>query len=100
MGKREKREDLQGQRFGKWTVLYNADKDLWCCQCDCGTTHNFVRGRNLRQGLSKSCGCEKNANNSPVREFGMADDEYKRTIRKRDEVEELRFIKYMLGEGD
>lgn len=57
--------DLTGQRFGRLTVLeyagpYNAADGLcsavWHCRCDCGEEVDVV-GRNLRQGLTRSCGC-------------------------------------------
>lgn len=56
--------DLTGQRFGHWLVLEKAVKPgklkdasaVWLCKCDCGNTR-IVSGRNLRSGISKSCGC-------------------------------------------
>lgn len=53
--------DLTGQRFGRWTVIArgsNASDGAarWRCRCDCGKEH-IVRGRDLRAGVSKSCGC-------------------------------------------
>ena len=56
--------DLTGQRFGKLIVLEKIDyKDtpnrseaLWRCQCDCGNL-TTVKGTNLREGRTKSCGC-------------------------------------------
>lgn len=54
--------DLAGQRFGKWTVLERCTSDgsgtMWRCRCDCGRIV-IVRGKHLRQGISKSCGCSK-----------------------------------------
>ena len=57
------RINLQGQRFGKWTVLsYEGHTDegiaLWRCRCDCGR-EGIVLSSNLRQGKSKSCGCSR-----------------------------------------
>lgn len=54
--------DLTGQRFGKLTVESQAtsaaDKSArWNCRCDCGNTC-IIRGRSLRQGKVKDCGCE------------------------------------------
>lgn len=59
--KREKRrEDLTGQKFGRWTVLekYGYHRHLihWTCRCDCGTVR-FVSEAGLRNGTSSSCGC-------------------------------------------
>lgn len=51
--------DLTGQKFGKWTVLYQVkDKSstTWRCKCDCGNEKD-VAGRYLRNGQSQSCGC-------------------------------------------
>ena len=64
-------EDLTGQQFGDWTVLYR-DFDLedqkalqeitphayWKCRCVCGTEKS-VMGRHLRSGASKGCGCKQ-----------------------------------------
>lgn len=51
------RDDLTGQKFGKWTVLYKTNKtNFWHCQCQCGTERDVFRG-SLIDGDSKSCGC-------------------------------------------
>lgn len=57
--------DLTGQVFGKWTVI---EKDIertkatgatYCtCRCECGTIRS-VRGQDLKNGKSSSCGCSK-----------------------------------------
>lgn len=51
---------MEGQRFGRWTVLERAHKDTrgvyWLCRCDCGV-ERIVNGRMLRSGKTKSCGC-------------------------------------------
>lgn len=59
-------EDLTGKRFGRWTVLRQADTRysvsgktrsiMWLCQCDCGTIKS-VGARALKTGMSTSCGC-------------------------------------------
>lgn len=55
--------DLAGQRFGMLVVLEPAGIDgnnamSWRVRCDCGT--EFVtRGKALRYGSPKSCGCWK-----------------------------------------
>lgn len=54
--------DLTGQKFNKWTVI-ERDKTkkgtaYWICQCECGTIKS-VCGSSLRNGSSKSCGCER-----------------------------------------
>ena len=55
------RLDLSGQRYGKLTVLSQADnignKTAWLCRCDC-VNNGIVKTRHLRSGHVKSCGCE------------------------------------------
>ena len=55
--------DITGQRFNRWTVLardadYRPGFPKWRCICDCGT-EVVVRGQALRDGTSKSCGCQR-----------------------------------------
>ena len=51
-----------GTRFGRWTVLEEADKRdklgnvYYKCACDCGTVRD-VCSSILRRGQSTSCGC-------------------------------------------
>ena len=50
-----------GQKIGRWLIIGDAIPDSdrekeWKCRCDCGTVR-YVRGRSLRYGGSKSCGC-------------------------------------------
>lgn len=53
-------KDLTGQRFESLLVLGLSHKDrhgyLWKCLCDCGTVKN-IRGGNLTQNRTKTCGC-------------------------------------------
>lgn len=60
-----KRLDLSGQRYGKLTVLHPAENigacTAWLCRCDCGQ-ETVVRTDNLRNGRTKSCGCQRGAN--------------------------------------
>jgi len=58
--------DLTGRTFNHLTVLGDSGKRsglevLWHCQCDCGNTIN-VRGVNLKNGTTKSCGHIKSDN--------------------------------------
>lgn len=62
-----KHTDLTGQRFGKLTVLarnpdhINPNGDtviMYSCVCDCGNIVS-VRGCYLRNGKTKSCGCNR-----------------------------------------
>ena len=55
------RNDLTGQRFGKYVVIalsepYKGRKDTWLCKCDCGN-ERIVYGFGLRNGRSTNCGC-------------------------------------------
>lgn len=50
-----------GQRFGRLVVLSDAGRTkdmciLYLCQCDCGNKKKIL-SKNLRSGLSTSCGC-------------------------------------------
>ena len=51
-----------GERFGRWTVLEVGFGDKKHhkarCRCDCGTV-KLVDCLNLKNGVSKSCGCAK-----------------------------------------
>jgi 5-methylcytosine-specific restriction endonuclease McrA len=54
-------KDLSGKRFGRWLVKAYAGSDdrgdaAWMCVCDCGT-ERVVRGFQLVDGKSQSCGC-------------------------------------------
>lgn len=56
--------ELTGQTFHRLTVLERSGKAndgraTWVCTCDCGNTI-IVRGKDLRSGNTKSCGCYKN----------------------------------------
>lgn len=60
--------DLTGQKFNHLTVLKRGDdlikkngkkQPRWICQCDCGNPNTvLVLGYNLKNGNTKSCGCE------------------------------------------
>ena len=52
---------LVAQRFSRLLVTDRAGTDahghaLWLCACDCGAVTR-VRGRALRTGATRSCGC-------------------------------------------
>lgn len=54
-------KDIAGLRFGRLVVVETAGvlahrKMYWKCVCDCGR-EVVVVGGNLRQGITKSCGC-------------------------------------------
>ena len=51
--------DLAGRRFGRLVVVsiaFRKNAIYWSCQCDCGGS-TVVRGTELRNGTTKSCGC-------------------------------------------
>lgn len=58
-------ENLKGQSFGKWTVLYRTEnskgnKTRWVCQCSCEKgTIKPVETKTLKSGTSTNCGCER-----------------------------------------
>lgn len=56
-----KRIDYAGRKFGKLTVDQDVGRDsfgavMWLCKCDCGN-ETIVRGRSLKQNVTRSCGC-------------------------------------------
>lgn len=59
-GKRMKKQNLVGGKFGKLTVIAEAEnlggRVAWKCQCECGNTA-IVRATDLKSGNTKSCGC-------------------------------------------
>ena len=63
IGHRRKPYELTGERFGRLTVIRRGGKSssgfCWICKCDCGNIVE-VRGRNLRKGNTRSCGCYRN----------------------------------------
>ena len=53
--------DLTGKRYGNLVVMERLENESggitkWKCLCDCGN-YTIVRGRNLKSGAVKSCGC-------------------------------------------
>ena len=59
--------DITGQKFGKLTVIREEGRTkegraTWLCQCDCGNT-KVIKGKALRKGTTKSCGCIVNKHN-------------------------------------
>lgn len=56
------RDDLTGQKFGRWTVLYECKErthnrgKIYHCKCQCGNEKD-VPAETLRRGESQSCGC-------------------------------------------
>jgi hypothetical protein len=57
--------DMTGQVFGRLTVLSVSHSVAvrglaWHCQCSCGKA-TVVRARELRLGMTRSCGCLKSS---------------------------------------
>lgn len=61
-------DDLTGQKFGRLVVLKRVEdyistggrrRIIYLCRCDCGNKIT-VRGDNLKNGHTKSCGCLNN----------------------------------------
>lgn len=55
------RIDLSGKTFGRLTVIcrdseWSQNDTTWRCLCSCGN-ECIVKGRNLREGHTRSCGC-------------------------------------------
>lgn len=62
--------DLTGQVFGRLTVIERAEnskggKVRWLCRCECGV-EKIIRGSNLTNNRSLSCGCLNREVNSKV----------------------------------
>ncbi|UOR02035.1 hypothetical protein MUN77_01505 [Leucobacter allii] len=56
-------KDMTGERFGrlhvlKWVGTAPNRQAIWLCKCDCGN-ETSVKGSQLRQGKTSSCGCVK-----------------------------------------
>lgn len=57
------RKNEVGKKYGNLEVIHEAGRSengamLWFCKCDCGR-YIITKGRNLRVGKTKSCGCYK-----------------------------------------
>jgi hypothetical protein len=64
---------LVGQRFGKWTVICEAEKrnykTRWLCRCDCGTEREVI-AQSLIENRTTSCGCGRSPSSGPVSLMG------------------------------
>ena len=71
--------DLTDQIFGKWTVLYKANKTAksggiyWHCRCECGKQKD-VLSQSLRMGRSLSCGNHPNISRGNVKIAEILDE--------------------------
>ena len=71
------RDNLEGQKFGKLTVLnyVGSNKNgfgVWHCKCDCGNEKDIL-GASLKKGETKSCGClkEETYHGHPIDYYGQ-----------------------------
>jgi len=59
---RKMKINLEGKRFGRWIVNKKSPlkkrEIFWTCTCECGTVRD-VRGNDLKNGDSTSCGCKR-----------------------------------------
>ena len=83
--------DLEGQKFGKWTVIEvaKAPKNIkgrhvyWKCKCECGT-ERIVSGASLRKMRTISCGCvTKTRKGFQIASFNRLYTNYRLSARKR-----------------
>jgi hypothetical protein len=61
MSRGRQRENLEGQRFGKLTVVCfdrvnSSGRVVWLCLCDCGN-EKLVTASHLKSDNTRSCGC-------------------------------------------
>lgn len=80
------RLSLSGKTFGRLTVTGLAQvrqsETVWSCRCECGEVLD-VRGRSLRSGNTRSCGClrreiaEANGRSSSVHGEAIGSLEYR-----------------------
>lgn len=74
--KKISKHHLIGQKFGRWTVIQQANnidkRTLWFCECECGVKNN-IDTSSLISGNSRSCGCLRNELRLTKIKHGMAD---------------------------
>ena len=66
-------KDELGNKYGKLTVIAEAGVEkygakMWLCKCDCGG-EIVVKGSNLRNGGTTSCGCTKSHGEEKIAQF-------------------------------
>lgn len=99
-------KDLTGKQFGKLKVLRLIKnpkiKDTfhgswWLCKCDCGNEKE-IRGTELRNGHSKSCGCRSKATQFKKldgTEINLLYSQYQRSAKDRDLIFEIDFDSFV-----
>lgn len=88
-----------GQRFGKLIVLRkdtdrSAKRYRWRCRCDCGK-EKAIYGYSLRDGSTKSCGCNKFRLEQGLAAKRKLFGRYKRVAAKRRLTFDLTFEKFV-----
>lgn len=60
MQRDQRRSEVLGKTFGRWTVIgypgVKGEKTIWRCRCSCGTERDVSRST-LKSGPLVSCGC-------------------------------------------
>jgi hypothetical protein len=96
-------ENLVGKRFGKLIVLKHDDKTndkfchYWLCRCDCGN-EKIIKGSQLKQGHTNSCGCFRYA----LALQGLAPGEagFNKLIRSYKQGAKTRSLKFSLSDEE
>ena len=75
-------KDMTGMKFGRLTVVKESGRDkhgntLWLCKCECGN-ETIVKGSNLRNGRTTSCGCYKDEMSSKKLKEKWEDEEFRK----------------------
>ena len=103
-------EDLTGLKFGRLTVLKRVESPLykcgkhpvsWLCECDCGNT-KIAQSRNLKAGITKSCGCYYTEVSSHHPKHGLSGTRLEsiwRTMKQRCNNPNSKSYKYYGGRG-
>jgi hypothetical protein len=66
----EKRKNEIGNKFGKLLVIGKSERktssgsSFWLCECECGQIKE-IAGATLRNGQTKSCGCNNGGESNP-----------------------------------
>lgn len=66
-------EDISNQKFGKLTTIKYIGESKWLCECDCGNKKE-VLASNLKNGLTKSCGCLNSKGEYTIQQFLSKND--------------------------
>ena len=88
-------KDLTGMKFGRLTVIERRGSDkhkkaLWLCKCDCGN-EVIVRGSNLKDGFTTSCGCHQKDKVREIVKEKWENEEYRqmKSDKMREQMKEM-----------